>query len=480
MSLAEERSDEDMRKAILILILLFGLCLGGAMWVFGDALEKNDQVQVTENVLYGDASAGDGLSLTMHTNFDHHLFWDISYSPNSPEKTSAEYRVSPKEDYDAGEYEHTGIYLGAHLDHYYDIEERGHLYTGIGKAYYELYLEVQPGEYKTKEIYIKDYIDYYPISGDMDLPGLAMTMYPEESAWNAYSEANNLEAYEILNEYFRIPVLEEETHEFHLGKDENGKLRSAGGGSGNCEDFFSIYTHSIVMPDAVYFTIHNRSNMKNALMDTSLIPGGYGIYRLPYTFENGSYDVDFKGLSTAKSLDEEFEISYMMTDEAEEHIILIGRSYNQLRVLVIDARTMETKQDILICDDGRTGCWQYYRGEDFLVLGIEEGRLALLEQLNSGEYVLKFVVDDIADGKYYDRYTSEAWAWNGEKLAVCGFKSLDDIYERYVVDFYYAVFDESGLICFTDCDSSLCVNKDEQWSGVRARDFDAMELEWVQ
>ena len=76
-----------MRKALIIFILLFAFSLGLGVFAVYDAAQPRDEVLVSENLRYGEASAADGLSLTMHTNFDNNLFWDIFYTPGKPEKT---------------------------------------------------------------------------------------------------------------------------------------------------------------------------------------------------------------------------------------------------------------------------------------------------------------------------------------------------------------------------------------------------------
>ena len=46
-------------------------------------------------------------------------------------------------------------------------------------------------------------------------------------------------------------------------------------------DSFDFYTQSVATDDAFYFFFSNRTQLGN-LVDTSRVPGGYGVYRLPY------------------------------------------------------------------------------------------------------------------------------------------------------------------------------------------------------
>lgn len=466
-----------MRKALVVFVLVFALVLSGAVYAISDASAPRDKVEVTEIVRYGEPSAAEGLSLVLHNHFDFHLFWDVAYTPTHPEATETDYRVSEQKDYGIYDDFYLGINFMSDLDYAYfqyldgeTISEE--LLGGLGRAYYELWQETPPGEAREKQIYLKDYLDYYPIGGEVDLPYTYVHFYEHEMRYEEYNAA----VHALINEYFKIPVMEDECRYISIRKDENGNLSGHGGGSGD-GDSYQVWTNSVILPDAIYFTINNRT-MEDKIVDTSLIPGGYGIYRLPYHASEGGGEVYFEEMSTVKSLDEEFDITYFLTDEAKEKLILIGKINSQLRMLVIDAATMEKLQDIEIVSTGNVGCWQYFDGGDFLALSIDDNRLGLIVRQESGEYTVRFVVEDIADGTYYNRYDVQDMAWNGEKLALSGYKGLDDINERFVADFYYAVFDETGLLCFTDCDSSLCINNDQQWGCVRGNDVDSMTLDW--
>ncbi len=465
-----------MRKALLILSIVFVLILGCSAWACRDIAATGDEVMVEEIVRYGDIAAADGLSMEVRTNYSDNLFWETHFSAGQSGLQQSDYRVSVKKDYGDWEPVYSGIEISSTVDFYYDIEERGPMLTGLGKAYYELYLELTPGEYKDKVIYLKDYMDYYPIGGNLSLPGVEMYFDPNDSL---YGPMNNAEAHKILGKYFRIPVQKNETRWISLGLSENGFINSRGSSTSGSEDVYNLYSDSVIMPDAIYFTINNRTGLKNEPVDTSLIPGGYGIYRLPYTLENGVYDVRFNELSTVKSLDEDFKVIYLMSDETQEKIILVGEEGERLSMLVIDIASMETLQEIELDSGEELACWQYERGEGFFVFYLKDNRLALVERDSCGEYALRFVIhDSAADELLYNCYDLVDVAWNGEKLAVAGFKGLNDINWRYVADFYYAVYDESGLLCFIDCDSSLCINGDEQWNCVRGDEQDAIELIW--
>lgn len=459
-----------MRKSLIVLVLAFTLLLGCGVWVYCDAVSPRDEVMVYEKLRHGDASAAEGLSMTVRTDYDNHLFWDTEYTAGFSGLTESSYRISVQKDY--GEWpdtEYRGIDLMSE-DEYGDFFNEHVEVAGLGLAYRELWLETPAGEEREKIVYLKDYLDYYPICGELSVPGSEMFFYGNSEFYDV-----NWYGYSKLNEYFKIPVMEDETRYISVRKNANGSIGGRGGGSGDGDAYY-FWTQAVVLPDAVYFTINNRTSQER-IVDTSLIPGGYGIYRLPYSEEKGG-SVDFDSLSTVKSLDEEFNIIYMFTDEPKEKIILVGADYEAVKMLVIDAETMETLQEIVLTSDGNVGCWEYFDGGDFLAFSLQDDRLALVERQENGEYILRFVVEDTAEGTLYNRYNPEYMAWDGERLAVSGFKSPNNINNRYVADFYVAVFTAEGLQYFADCDSSLAVDADDEWHGVRGLDFGAMTLKW--
>ncbi len=470
-----------MRKALIILVVLFVISLGAGVWVWSDIDRVDDEVIIEENVRYGDMAAAEGLSMDIHTLYDYNLFWDTHFESGQSGLQQSSFLATAKKNYDFGEPYYSGIELHSMLNYFRDVEELGPDCTGLDKAFYELYQQLEPSGYSEKTIWLKDYMDYYPIGGNLSMPGVDMFFEGDEEFWG---EVNSSEVHKQLNEYFKIPVLENEDYWISLGLDENGRINTRGNGTADKggvmgeTNSYDLYTDSVIMPDAIYFTINNRTAVDGVLADTSLIPGGYGIYRIPYSLTDGVVNVDFDSLSTVKQLDEQFHTVYIMSDEAQEKLIVVGDTNDRLSMLVIDAATMETEQDIELDTGDELHCWQYERGEGFFMFYLKDNRMALVERQPSGEYLLRFTIHDIAAEEMYNRYNISDVAWNGEKLALCGFKSFGDRDWRYVADFYYAVYDETGLVCFVDCDSSLSVNGDDEWGGVTGRDYEGIVLSW--
>ena len=102
---------------------------------------------------------------------------------------------------------------------------------GLVLAYQELYAAVGPGEEKEKEIYLRDYMEFYPISVTADLPGTSFSS-GSSRLWDGEMEPGT-ESYVAgkIGEFFKIPVLPDERWSISLGKNDSGLIQSMGSGS---------------------------------------------------------------------------------------------------------------------------------------------------------------------------------------------------------------------------------------------------------
>ena len=67
-----------MRKATIAMLLLLVISIGGVCVAAAGVHAPYDQVLLTENIIYGDPSAANGLEVQAHVTWDDHLFWDTT------------------------------------------------------------------------------------------------------------------------------------------------------------------------------------------------------------------------------------------------------------------------------------------------------------------------------------------------------------------------------------------------------------------
>ena len=348
-----------MKKSFVLLLALVVLISGTAYYVQGELLKEKDRVHYTENVLYGDKSVVDGVTVEADLGYAHHLYWNTKYQVGNEPQEEVEYTMYPWAFY-RQTYQNPGSLHFLHesglqleigiMD--YDKEH----YYGLEKAIKELYDKTSPGTEQTAMVYLKDYLEYYSFVMDLELPenvgGGDYTNYAFRQEWelreklakweaagNSNEEAKRLkkylEALDIFQEFFRIPVLDTEAYTIGLAKDKNGRVigmseSSVGGGSSSGQinipdspqvegmDSFGFNTYSVFEGGDCYFTFDPHT-YNGKLVDVSQIPGGYGIYHFTYD-EKG--EIDLSNLKMVYSLDVNMEFEDFYIDASGKNILL--------------------------------------------------------------------------------------------------------------------------------------------------------------
>ncbi|MCQ2561783.1 MAG: hypothetical protein MJ186_07035 [Clostridia bacterium] len=281
-----------------------------------------------------------------------------------------------------------------------------------------------PEEEIHTEIKLKDFVDYYPIYGTVDLPGLFYSidiLYFDPEELQAIKEkeaaepyAGELETALAINEFFRIPVLEDETVIF------DGYFDSYNTGSKDSTDSFYLYTEGVCTEDKCLFWFSNRTNKDNTV-DCSLIPGGYGIYCLPFknTEESGKgYKVQKTEifpdkLANVYPLDEESTVMDISLDKDGKLLRMVTLDKDKMfRLTIIDTESFECLQvtDIGPADENE---WCIVKSEDNFIVCIEddstedEGTLHVYYDPGSGVYEERICIPM----DYSDENSADSFAW---------------------------------------------------------------------
>ena len=162
-----------MRKATIAMLLLLVISIGGVCVAAAGVHAPHDQVELKENVIYGNSSAASGLEVQAHVTWNDHLFWDTTLLTGAENSVETDYRFSAVRESRDVPSEYFGILLENMVDFYYDPMKTEQEHQGIDRAYYELVQTVGAGEEKSATVYLKDYMETYPIQVTLDLPGIA-------------------------------------------------------------------------------------------------------------------------------------------------------------------------------------------------------------------------------------------------------------------------------------------------------------------
>lgn len=458
-----------MRKAMIWTLLLLILSVGGVCFTAANVYAAHDQVQLTERVSEGDRSAADGLTVRLSSTYDDRLRWDTTLPLGSPADIGTEYHFSayqvresvPRSYY--GISVHTTFGSGNYLD-----TDGNEPLGGIALAYQELAKTVGPGEKKEMAFRLKDYVDYYPLSVTLDFPGAHDSLDAYEVIDWTPEPGTAYYALLKLRDYFKIPVLEEERWKISLGRNQNGAINSVGCGAADADsDSFALWTISALTDDACYFTFDPHS-ANGVTMDTSEIPGGYGIYRLPYAEDRHDESgqkvcgVDADGLEMVYALDPEIHVLYLCTDPGQTKLLLHAVENGKYVLTVIDLATMETLQKLELMDyDLANYSSTIFDEGSFIVMLVQNweeptGRATVISVNDEGEYAFQYVCGLRANAaSYYRSAAQTAFAFDGEKLAISGFPQ-DGVYGSMLTcNLYLEVYDASGLLYYGEFKNSL-------------------------
>lgn len=445
--------------------------MGGICFTAVKIYDRRDKVTLTEKNSWGKKDSLKGLSMQLNMSYKDQLRWTTVVPMDNVERAETEYDFSITPVYvDLNRY--TGLDMDCTLDTSFiqDKINKNEI-EGVVEAYKELADGIGPSEEAEKEIYIKDYAKYYQYQISLDIPG---TDIYRKASWDKKAVVQNQENYTIqkLNEFFKIPVLNEERWYISIGKNEYGNIYHTGSGNGE-GDFFYMWTFNAMAEDSLYFTFDTHSR-DGVVMDTSLIPGGYGIYCLPYdgTLEGSEENADrisvnADGLKMIYSLDPEIDVMYLQLSENQDKLILHAEEYGKYVMTVIDVANMETLQKIPIMDWKPDYGYQIYEKGDFIVNIVhkvqEEGRIeaVVLKEKENGEYEVAFICD-IQNKEIPSFNTSNMYlAFDGNRLAMAGFLEEEAQWYRETCNIFVAVCDAEGMQYYGEYRNSLETGYDE-------------------
>ena len=454
-----------MRKVTIIMCIILILTLSTTCFVSVKIYDSRDEVTLTEMNSWGNKDSLQDLTMQLNIMYKDRLRWKTMVPIGNPEKALTRYTATLTPVY-ADLDRDTGLNMDSSINTSMVQEHilQGNL-NGITKAYAKLADTIRANEEAEKEIYLKDYIDYYQYTVELDIPG---TRFYEWGTMSQNVTAKEQEKYTIdkLNEFFKIPVLEDECHSITIGKNEHGEIYHTGSGNGE-SDLFYMWTFNAIAENELYFTFDTHSR-DGVVVDTSLIPEGYGIYGLPFdsTLEGSkenadriSADVD--RLKMVYALDPQIEVMHLQLNGKKDKLLLHAEENGKYVVTVIDVSTMKTLQKIEIMEWDKDYGYQVYEDDDFIVSNIhkvqEEGKIeaVVLAENEKGEYEIAFI-SEIQNKNIPTFNTSNMYlAFDGKRLAMAGFLEDEEQDYRETCNIFLAVCDASGMQYYGEYRNSL-------------------------
>lgn len=482
-----------MKKAAVLLAVLFLAGITGVGVVCANVVGEQEQVMWAQHVLFGEAEAAEGLTATSRVSYDERLFWETECRLGEELDTDTEYQFFQSEQHNYRDFQLSGVRFNGIFGEYHnlDLESGIPIEEGIGKAYWELYQQTKPGEEKEAVIRLADYVEYYPACIDLELPSY-ISYYDTIYHYNGDDTRleKQLRIEEAFQEFFKIPVLAEHWMSISVGRREDGWSGSRGMGTVafKTDGWFDMGTVNAITEDGCYFTFNTHSR-NGVVVDTSLIPGGYGIYCLPYEqFEDREAEVYEDELAMVYPLDPSVKYVRLNATEDQSRLRMLTTEGNACVLTVIDRATMETVQRLEFArsDSEDFHYWEVCWQDGYILLRMSDDRLILLEE-RDGRYETALMTSlcptvSHPELNFYIREINGELpiAWDGERLALSvGGDALETRGWEESCDLAVAVYDKSGLRYLAQLTTSLDVGKYEEYSmDCRFVDVEPVTLRW--
>ena len=484
-----------MRKSLILLIVLLLASGIFTSYCAGQLYELRDQVAVTEKTILGDPSYADGLRYNLKTTYDNHLFWTTAQTLGSGQEPATEYEFrqsSGSRSYTYGGNGGIEYFVNYDVDplDFSDIPAEFEL-EGLDKAYKELYDATPDGQKGSKEIRLADYLDFYPMRASISLMGHGCTLenHYDSASYDRYFSGPKDAKY-IFNDYFRIPVLEDETLTITLSKEHTGHTTSWGESPGD-GDWYYPETFCVVTDDTCYFTFSLRSQLKGVPVDTSHLELGYGLYRFNYSpvhDESFGYEyavIDPYSLCNAYPLDPASRVLQLGESADKTALHLLTEENGGVYFTAIAQENMETIARFRLADvDEMSYSASMTYTEEFAAVFMHSlEKVAVISISDDGQYTLEFVADYIPDADRNLPLTPNVLAFDGKRLAIANteYEYFDS--NHYFAGFLLIIVDEDGVQYYGEYNTSLNTGRHADNSSyrynVRHVDDESLVLEWV-
>lgn len=434
----------------LALLLTAGAVIGVAAYKT-DALANKTAVSVRS--LYGDPAAADGFTVNYRAAWARRLYWDISvpFGGAAPHTAFTCYKEKAPLEYDF----QPGTGLENMLQEIrFAAEMPANAQKGISRVLKELYDETPAGEYRTRQVRLRDYYAYYPLRFRLSLPGFSFS-YDEGAVWRRF------------NDFFRFPVADTDNIELYMDKRDSGILDTSGYGY-NGGDFFDIATEDAVAlsRNRCFLAIRPvKQYGSDQRMDFGEVPGGYGLYSFRYDEEKLSYDVaqDFLNgeIENVLPLSLDAAVFRLSLNEDESRLRIFTEEPDGCYMTVLDTDTLLQTQKLRLGDENMDTTLE---ADGVTVLSDGENLAAVTEE--NGVYTLRFVCQNKPGDEFTppDLWTAQSACFADGRLALAG--AFNNSLTENGCDTYLLVYDETGLKYCGVCESGPGARTKAYESGV--------------
>ena len=435
-----------MKYALSITAVLLALLIAATVFIACDIMGRSDKVTVECEDSYGDRSQAYGITLNMENTYRRHLFWNTRYTEGTVPVTQTEYTF-----YDIArsyDFRRKSDPLMMSLD--FPTGEDAVRIWDLENYYSDVIAGLEPGEEVEKSLLLLKVCSYYPLSVFINLPysylGWTSNVLQSgdedlinEHGWNAT----------VFSEFFKIPVSGGELCTVTMSRHDYRDTVSITAKRGAKDfytpgDSFKLETQSVQSDDAFYF-IFDAHTGGGAVVNTSEMKDGFGIYKLPYGFDEKHADLELyvDDLETVYDLDVGDYILELEISEDGKLLYLFSVENSILCITVIETDTYTQVQKVPVSQVKYNGAQVTYALRDgYIAVMTDRQWMHVLSRDGQGMLKVDFTAELNTHGENIEwLYDGEfAMGYDGERLVLCTL-GYDD---RQYVDMN--VYTKDGLV----------------------------------
>ena len=408
-----------MRKSYIATLLLLACSVVATLVIAIQTYGTRDDVVLSETVVYGDPSRADGLKLQFETMYNHYRSyeWNTNYTLGNPDVSESNFGLyefkPPSEEDMTHPYYHTGLTNEKGYSSY-DPEDK---YNPAFETFYE-------GK-------------YYNFNATFDFPTTSYWAYQ-------YDESIILRERKILQDYFKLP-----------------RITYAG-------DYYKWIIDSTYSDDMCYFTFDLHTEKGN-LVDTSLLPDGFGIYAFPYEKayedEHGKLilGTDVSKLEMIYALEPDIHIKSLSINYEQTHLLLFTLESEQLVLHIIDIETRTELQKIILFESD--DYYPYAIPGAILVIK-HNTEMYVVSNHGRSSYEIDFTFPwkndffEIGNLMYFSCYDGERLVYSHFAGSVLEYESQNGF------DIFIAIYEKTGISYIGTYHSSLLSGVDNDNPGM--------------
>ena len=472
-----------MKTILVSVVLLFMLALGSVICTAVTLQSDVRDVRLEEITHQGDIAAADGLTVVSKNHWRNRAIWTSTHQIGNADAAVTEFDFSARRRYASGNsgadylvldndmprgvdftetLDRFGISMGEASSRNFDIvsdEDTFRAFAtdpalGIAAAYNALYMDAPLNVEVRATVRLRDYYEYYPISLQLNLPGVIWT-HGDLSKDTVAKPGTQAYVVQAFRDYFKIPMLDE-VIEIHLTRRNNGM--NWGSSDVGDTDSYSLYSLSAANGTDCYFTFNTHTNRGETVIDTSEIRGGYGIYRLPYRKSTSTADigVDVDAMEMVYPLKPGTKIEGLYFNTAGTRLILITQQdHETVCIDIIDPLTYECLQRFSVSGS----YFGHLKQTDGYTVAVTSDSLAVLTE-EDGVFTHAFTAEILrdADGNHRPVTSSHAAAFDGTRLAIVG-NAYSQAYSWDICGYDVTVYSADGVLWDGTVENTLDVGR---------------------